>query len=308
MNKKPLKNNLNGNISILVIFVLLASSLIGILSTNFIRDLFNYNNTISNHYKGYYLSKAGLELSLTEISNNGIGFENKVNTGDDIILSNFDCANNCNFLTEIKGTSNYISNSIQAQSGCNSPIILNTGESIIIPLFKQINTGSNFEKLTTTLQYQNIAQYMTNINLENITANRELSIGIFIISGDQLLENGLFIQTGSTNNNNIINSFLQSFINYASNIEIGGNTLNNLYIDNNSSLKSFLIFGNSMENNDISFCIKISPNLNPYQEITFPTQSFYIKSIANINTSSIGLEALLKQAIPQFLIHTYLDL
>lgn len=302
------KNKFNWNISILVIFVLLASSLIWILSTNFIRDLLNYNDTISNHYKLYYLSKAWLETSLTQIVNNWIWFENTINSWDDIVVSNIECNNTCNFSSRIKWTSNYISNSIQEQNWCNNPIILNTWESIIIPLFKQINSWSNFNKLTTNPQYKNMALYVPNIQLENITVNKILTIWMFVISWEQLLEDWLFIQTWSTDNSNIISDFLQSFSNYASNIEIWWNNLNNLYKNINSQLKSFLIFWNSENNQNISFCIKINPNQNPYEEITLATQSFHINSISNKNQNSIWLEAFLKQPIPQFLIHTYLNL
>lgn len=302
------KNKFNWNISILVIFVLLASSLIWILSTNFIRDLLNYNDTISNHYKLYYLSKAWLETSLTQIFNNWIWFENTINSWDDIVISNINCNNTCNFSSKIKWTSSYISNSIQEQNLCNNPIILNTWESIIMPLFKQINSWSNFSKLTTSPQYKNMAVYIPNIQLENITVNKILTIWIFIISWEQLLEDWLFIQTWSTDNNNIISDFLQSFSNYASNIEIWWNNLNNLYKNINSQLKSFLIFWNSENNQNISFCVKINPNQNPYEEIKLPTQSFHINSISNKNQNSMWLEAFLKQPIPQFLIHTYLNL
>ena len=48
----------SGNISILVIFVLLASSLLGILSMNFVQQMMQQSTIVNSYYKTYYLSKA----------------------------------------------------------------------------------------------------------------------------------------------------------------------------------------------------------------------------------------------------------
>jgi len=65
----------SGNISILVIFVLLASSLLGILSMNFVQQMMKQSAVVHNYYKAYYLSKAGLEISLAQVASRDIGFE-----------------------------------------------------------------------------------------------------------------------------------------------------------------------------------------------------------------------------------------
>jgi len=55
-----------------VIFVLLASSLIGILTMNFVKQMVSYTNDMNSYNKSYYYAKAGLELALVEINNAGI--------------------------------------------------------------------------------------------------------------------------------------------------------------------------------------------------------------------------------------------
>lgn len=48
----------SGNISILVIFVLLASSLLGILSMNYVQQMMKQSSAVQSYYKSYYLAKA----------------------------------------------------------------------------------------------------------------------------------------------------------------------------------------------------------------------------------------------------------
>jgi ABC-type siderophore export system fused ATPase/permease subunit len=55
-----------GNISILVLFVLVASSLIGVLTMTFVNQMLYAANSISSYYTSYYLANAGLELLASE--------------------------------------------------------------------------------------------------------------------------------------------------------------------------------------------------------------------------------------------------
>jgi hypothetical protein len=300
------KINNRGNISILVIFILIASSLIWILTTNYIKDLMQYNNIIYGYYKSYYLSKAWLELSLTEIWKNWIWFENTINTWDNIISWNFICQN-CNFNSSISWNSSFFSKNTWTDSGCDNPIALNTWESFILPLFKQINNWSNFQKLTTFPIFKNMADKIANIELEDISTNKEITIWIFVMSWEDILQDWVFVKTWATNNPNIITNFLSEFETYATNILLWNYNLWYAYKDSSLWLKSFLIFGNSTDNQQsISFCINIKPTIWIADHITLPTSTFYIKSIWNNIEKTIWLEAFLKQPIPEFLIHTYL--
>jgi hypothetical protein len=53
---------LKGNVSLLVIFVLLASSVISLLSINQIQRLMTYGNMTSNYFRAFYIAQAGTEL------------------------------------------------------------------------------------------------------------------------------------------------------------------------------------------------------------------------------------------------------
>ena len=93
-----------GNISILVIFVLIACSLIGVLTMSFINQMLFISNATLSYYKSYYLANAGLELLLTEAKSSGVGFETSLGTGNQIFKENFSCMN-CDFSASISGTS-----------------------------------------------------------------------------------------------------------------------------------------------------------------------------------------------------------
>ena len=79
---------LKGNVSLLVIFVLLASSVISLLSINQIQRLLTYGNMTFNYFRAFYMAKAGTELWLTEVYNSGDGFNHEVLSGSAIVTWN----------------------------------------------------------------------------------------------------------------------------------------------------------------------------------------------------------------------------
>ena len=76
---------LKGNISLLVILILLASSVISLLSINQIQRLLTYWNMTFNYFRAFYLAKAWTELWLTEVYNSGDGFNHSI-SGDNLII------------------------------------------------------------------------------------------------------------------------------------------------------------------------------------------------------------------------------
>ncbi|MEI7562882.1 MAG: hypothetical protein WCJ39_04170 [bacterium] len=61
-------------------FVLLASSLLGVLTVTFVQHMIKQTDALYTYYQSYYLAKAGLEFSLAELPFRGIGFEYSVQT------------------------------------------------------------------------------------------------------------------------------------------------------------------------------------------------------------------------------------
>lgn len=69
---------LKGNVSLLVILILLASSVIGLLSISQIQHLLTYWDMTFNYFRAFYLAKAWTELGLTEIYNRENWFEDEI--------------------------------------------------------------------------------------------------------------------------------------------------------------------------------------------------------------------------------------
>ncbi|MDR0369691.1 MAG: hypothetical protein LBH96_04185 [Candidatus Peribacteria bacterium] len=53
-----------------------------------LKNLMTHGNLTYNYFRAHYLSKAGLELALTETYTRGAGFEATTTTGATIVKSN----------------------------------------------------------------------------------------------------------------------------------------------------------------------------------------------------------------------------
>ncbi len=96
-NDQKKKRSLKGNISLLFIFILLASSTIVILAMTQIRHLMEYGETAFDYFKTYYLGRAGLELALTEVQTRGYGFNFVSESGNAIVTENFNTEEGKNY-------------------------------------------------------------------------------------------------------------------------------------------------------------------------------------------------------------------
>ena len=144
---------LNGNISLLVILILLASSVIALLSINQIQNLITYWNTTFNYFRAFYLAKAGTELWLTEVYNREAWFEDEIeNTQNkdgtivfhDIIKKNFMADDkeyglfSPYFTMKIESNFKNLTNDVRFTENCDddNKIILYPWDGIMLSLFK----------------------------------------------------------------------------------------------------------------------------------------------------------------------------
>ena len=201
---------LKGNVSLLVIFVLLASSVISLLSINQIQRLLTYGNMTFNYFRAFYMAKAWTELWLTEVYNSGDGFNHEVLSGSAIVTWNllsgyewFEPYFNMTITWSFATLTNDIRN-----SECNNEnkIRLTSWAWIMLSLFsddnKNLNTilsdnignkklwnfhnlsiDTTSSELTFAFFTYNNSGYMTNIvvstwtNLENFIKNKTISDG-----------------------------------------------------------------------------------------------------------------------------------
>ena len=132
--------NPRGNIILLALFVLFASSLIGLLISMMMRGFLRYSEDIASYQKASYLAKAGAEVWFLLTNTTKANFDYTLEKEDkENILNNFTCKREkeenwiCpDFNLNLKIT--WLWDSLNNCSKDNR-ITLNWGQSIIIPAF-----------------------------------------------------------------------------------------------------------------------------------------------------------------------------
>ena len=276
------------NISILVIFVLLASSLLGVLAMNFVQSMMKQSATVYNYYQSYYLAKAWVELSLAELGHRGAGFEQTF-SDPSFLSGNFLCAWRCTMSFDLSWTSTNLSQQFRTDSGCQSPFVLSGGASLIVPLFKDEWVVSLDAWFAPAISYQNLYGALVSATIETQSLD-PVTFGMVILSGEELASNGIFFQTG--NLKEWLRPFLISFDSYFWNLST------NLSNENIFPYRLYFLISNQASR-EVSFCISAKEPL--------PTQQYYIKSQWIYDHQALWLEAISKQPIPDFLINGYLD-
>ncbi len=292
------------NISILVIFVLLASSLLGILSMNFVQQMMKQSAVVNSYYKTYYLSKAWIELGLSQIKYRGVGFDFIIHTGDDIALDNFLCGPNCNLSMSTSGTASLLSKNFRQGSGCEFPYTVTGGESLIVPLFRDMYSGNTTQSFQSWIHYQNLADLFKNdkITIQNISSPDSATFGLLILSGEDLYDNGVFFRSWSLDTISLT-EFRTAFETYMAGVN--QNFANSYGLPRliENGFKMYLMISNT-SSTEQSFCLQTISN--PLETLgVLPTDSFFIQSQASYNNQKVALDASYAQPIPSFLFNTY---
>lgn len=303
----------SGNISILVIFVLLASSLLGILSMNFVQQMMKQSAVVNSYYKAYYLSKAWIELGLAQIKHRGIGFEYTVNTWDAIVLDNFFSGQKFTLSTHISGTALLLSKKFWQESGCSFPYSLYGWQSIIIPLIKETYTWTIDGTFWSEIVYQNLADLFKNDQIQFISDFPwEVNFGMLILSGNEIAANGIFFKTW-TLSAWWLSTFKNQFETYLSTIDdsylypleyqLKSNYQRPWLIDNGFTM--YFMISNPSDTLQ-SFCLSIQQKQS--NTLSAPdvlsTDTFFIESQASYGDQNVALDASYAQPIPWFLFNT----
>jgi len=306
MSNKNLKNRItkkkSWNISILVIFILLASGIIGILTMYFVRQILHYNGTVLSYYKSYYLAQAGLELSLAQTTYRKIWFEYSVHSWDAIIQENFDCYA-CNFETTISGNTNYLSKSFLPVETCTEDIAfsLSAGESLVLPLYKDSYKKVSQSNVFWELRTKNLLSLSSRIFIDFVGEQPEEMLVSITTSGEFITLSKKYPDTENNTDldRNTINEFLQ-YDGFPSEEGINKRCW--------SSLKNYLIIWNpSVWEQKLQFCLR-TENMDNQRPLLLPTEFSYIRSIGNYGTRSLWLEAIYQhKVLPSFLGHTTLE-
>lgn len=275
-----------GNISLLVILVLLASSLFSLLAMAQLKNLMTHGNLTYNYFRAHYLSKAGLELALTETYTRGAGFEmtgsSLITTGSSIVASNLlSWYENRDpyFAVQMKAKSSLIGNSVKVPT-CSSDKnqkILKKWDSIVIPLFYDKGADSHQKILSENNQYQHLP--LSDIQKISLTAlnpnNAELVFWLFAFADEKLMDMvDMMTKTGTS-----LNNFLRS-------------NEDAKYILEQSAFKYLTIVNPKDE--EITLCVSA-------EGVNLPVADTLINVQAHYWNTEVGLQAIFSEPFPNFL-------
>ncbi len=165
-----------------MIFILLASALVSLLAMTQLKNLMKYGETTNNFFKAYYLSKAGLELALTEVSTRDVGFEiMEVDSGALVVKDNLHEYGKLYFP--------YWSRNMNARSNALE-VVLGPRENITIPLFVDetkthplaLDTGVHLQSFDFTNDDINTMSFK--ISQAPQSPEKPFMVSVFSYSGD----------------------------------------------------------------------------------------------------------------------------
>lgn len=282
---------LEWNILILVILVMLTVSMMWLLTMSILKQMFSYTINLDWYYKSYYLSKAWLELALTEIDNVDVWFSNVISGTDTIFTRNLCPSLDCSVSMNIQGRTNFLSEKFWEDSNsntCNNPIVLSGWESFALPLFLQSWPLSDASILWwDTKQYTSIVPDLSKIVVnpkDNVFGDTKLNLSLVFQEIDDQLNN-LYISSEDFDSDMIKNwPGIKS-------------------LDQYSSSKLYLMISN-LNAYPVWFCLSINGIMDS-RLITIPATKFYVVSLWNYQWKYVGMQAVYAQPIPSFMFYGY---
>lgn len=276
------EKKLEWNILILVILVMLTVAMMWLLTMSFLKQMFTYTINLDGYYKSYYLSKAWIELALTEIDNSGIGFSNAITWDNNIFTQNLCNGWNCSVDLTISGRAKNLNNYFWEGGSCTAEnaFTLEWWESFALPLFLQDTWISNAEIVQWNWESYSIANDIKNaLNMTNPDGGNTRELTLSLVFPDLVNQlNYLYIAT-----KNFDDSIIYSFIWEAvGEYDLAGDL--------------YLMISNP-EDTPVSFCFSSSVDL--------PATKFYVTSLWNYQWKYVGMQAIYAQPIPSFMFNGY---
>ncbi len=312
-----------GNVSILVMFIMIATSLMGLLAMHFVNQMMEYSWVVHDYYKTYYLSKAGVEIGLTEANVRGLGFSTTI--GSWFFADNFLCSEKgrCSVDAKVKGKSSIVREKFwNEQEACTekNAFHLIPWDNLIVPLFyevslhaqrKNIETPDAMKRGNDSNQYDSEYAQLTNmttnppqLQIRNNPIPSSINLGVVALK--KIWDNKK--KVGEYNADIIYFKKLTSTeINTPDSIKKFLVWLKNEYSDVFTNNFLYLLIGNANKDT-LQFCITVPENSfseNKENKQQLPTQKFRITSKAKFDDTTLSLEAKYKQAIPSFFMNIW---
>jgi hypothetical protein len=195
----------------------------------------------------------------------------------------------CDLSFSLSGTASTLSEKFWEGSGCASPFVLKTGQSLIFPLVKNVSLPGDDFWFNTATKYENLYDQLQYAHIQIIGDSTPVVYGMLMLSGEELASDGIFFQTGSLED--WLVPFLKSFEDHLQDIFSEFSSLHK------RTFPYPLYLMISSLDQSVSFCLS-SPE-------ALPTQYYYLKSFGHYHEQSVWLEASYRQPIPDFLMNTY---
>lgn len=262
-----------GNITLLALFVLLASALIGVLVTLFMKNFIRYSDDIASYEKANYAGKAWTELALAMIGSRGIGFSFTINSWN-AIMDNFSCPflvegeeicpQKPNFSLGISGLALTKSNNPWISDSCEDEknyLEVKPWFSVILPLFYDQGDESTIENNLKN----NTRSALQSLNGLVMKGKWNWKFGITAFEGNQL---SLFSWDGEADSIKEWNLF--------------------------NGKESYLIIANPSLTTSSSLCITRNDGYLPQETVK-------IVSIGSFKNRQLGTETFATKKLPDFL-------
>ena len=274
--------------------MLLASSLMGILSIIFLNNLISYTDDMYGYYKSYYVAKAGLELALTEINSSDVWFYHLLTSENAINTNNFDCVG-CHFKSVVKWRNSVLSDYFWVNNECNEDTALSLlpWQSMTLPMF--YDKSSDFSTIFSDDENFEIL-YNDGGNLIfkwiNVGMVENLNMGVIFQEMWWGTNLDYLYMTWITACSNLFKEYFRAFESYYTDVYS--------LIWNKKYLPYIVLSNPSNNQNEIKFCIVDEK----WKE--WPTTKYFISSIWEYMGKTVWLQAIYAQPVPSFLINPYI--
>lgn len=288
-----------GNISLLVLFVLIACSLLWIIAVQYTRHIAIQIDQIHGYYKAYYLAKWGSEiwLSLMQLRKEGYSWE--IEDNSDFTKQNLHTGSHLSL--KIQWSSNILSMWHPDDKTCSNPITISSWQSFILPLFIDQPEDDISDHFSEKKFYKNKSENLKEIKITNKENPWKINIWIVVSSWWEINKFLMFF-TGAVFN---WDDFFEKFVkNVDKNFEkIMYLSIKDWQTSNwqKSNLQNYLIIANK-ENRELSFCL----NLLDWEKLALAKT--YISSFWYIGDKTIWLETVYEQPIPSYLIDSDINI
>lgn len=299
-----LKKSKKANIMLLVLFVMFVSSLLGLLVSQYIRNMIAISGLYKEYYSTYYYAYAWLELGLAQVKYRESNSQKPFGFEDQVSFNQFsECAGTCAFEMTISSRSQIITDSynplVTNCSGSNAmgevnPLIrediyrIDPGDAFIVPLFYDISTGFN-DVVYDTIDYVDGAED----EFDDLNPELYTDYAVWWTYSEEY----------------IVRLSDDKTYNYLVSIEPTIDAANPLALDAEPDLayswditnKNYLIVANATGTVK-DFCLQLSPEADA-THTELPTKYITITSVAVLNNATVAFGAIKNNDLPSFIIY-----